>query len=656
MRKMKNSEIDWLNFIPENWKIKRVKQILAERNEKNNPIKSTNLLSLSIERGVFPYSEKTGGGNKAKEKFEDYKLTYENDIVLNSMNIVVGSVGLSKYYGCVSPVYYTLYSRNENYNINYYNNIFQSEAFQKSLWGLGNGIVVKESDNGKLNTIRMRIPMEKLNNVLMPVPPRDEQRKIAEFLDGKVKEINNIIEKTKETIEDYKKYKQSIITEIVTKGLEKNTKMKETGVDWIKTIPKNWKISPLKNIVEFGKGLPITKADLVSKGNAVISYGQIHSKKNKCICIDNDLIRYVSDRFLDDKYSIYKALKNDFIFADTSEDLEGTGNCVYIDREDVFAGYHTIKVHPISNKNYQYLAYLFMTDCWRSQLRARVSGIKLFSITQKILKETTVIIPTDIEMKDIVKKLNEKCANIENIIESKQKMIEELKKYKNSLIYEYVTGKKEVKENNLLKKNDAEEIKINCKDNIFAQAILLCRIIEKLNKHNLGRVKAEKALYLIERDIGFNFENNYVREKAGPLSEAIYKCESVISKKNRWVKINNKKNSIEYEILPNFSNYNKYYKKYYSVYDKKIERIIKIIKDYSMDKAEMVATLYASWNDFIIKKEEISDIKIVKDVRENWNDTKKRFKENEWLDVLKEMKQVGLIPKGKGNLTIIKEQ
>ena len=104
------------------------------------------------------------------------------------------------------------------------------------------------------------------------------------------------------------------------------------------------------------------------------------------------------------------------------------------------------------------------------------------------------------------------------------------------------------------------------------------------------------------------------------------------------------------------SKYSKYYDKYYSNYDNQIEEIIEKVKNYSTDKSEMVATLYASWNDFIIKEEEISDIKIVKDVRENWNDTKKRFKENEWLDVLKEMKLVGLIPKGKGNLTIIKEQ
>ena len=108
MREMKESGIEWIGKIPNNWSCKRLKQILVERNEKNNPIKSENLLSLSIERGVFPYSEKTGGGNKAKENFEDYKLAYENDIVLNSMNVVVGAVGLSKYFGCISPAYLSL--------------------------------------------------------------------------------------------------------------------------------------------------------------------------------------------------------------------------------------------------------------------------------------------------------------------------------------------------------------------------------------------------------------------------------------------------------------------------------------------------------------------------------------------------------------------
>ena len=254
----------------------------------------------------------------------------------------------------------------------------------------------------------------------------------------------------------------------------------------------------------------------------------------------------------------------------------------------------------------------------------------------------------------ITKEIQKRKRLINKLIKTKENMIQELEEYKKSLIYEYVTGKKEVTYSKMIK---GEELKqINCKDNIFAQAILLCRVIEKLNNYNLGRVKAEKTLYLIEKDIGFDFDNNYVREAAGPLSESIYKCESVISKKNKWIKVNKVKKHIEYEILSDFSKYSKYYDKYYSNYDNQIEEIIEKVKNYSTDKSEMVATLYASWNDFIIKEEEISDIKIVKDVRENWNDTKKRFKENEWLDVLKEMKLVGLIPKGKGNLTIIKEQ
>ena len=277
-------------------------------------------------------------------------------------------------------------------------------------------------------------------------------------------------------------------------------------------------------------------------------------------------------------------------------------------------------------------------------------------INSEDLLKLPIILPDINTQKNIIEFLNVKCNEIDNLINKKQKIVEELEQYKKSLIYEYVTGKKEVKENNSLIQNNSNEVTINCKDNIFAQSILLCKIIEKLSKYNLGRVKAEKTLYLIEKDIGFNFNNNYVREAAGPLSEAIYKCESVISKKNKWIKVNKVKKHIEYEILSDFNKYNKYYEKYYSSYDNQIESIINIIKNYSTDKAEMVATLYASWNDIIIKEEEISDIKIVKDVRENWNDTKKRFKENEWLDVLKEMKLVGLIPKGKGNLTIIKEQ
>lgn len=106
MREMKKTGITWLGEIPKFWNLIKIKYTLQERIEKNNPIRSDNILSLTAKQGVIPYDEKEGGGNKPKEDLSGYRLTYPGDIVMNSMNILSGSVGLSKYYGCVSPVYY----------------------------------------------------------------------------------------------------------------------------------------------------------------------------------------------------------------------------------------------------------------------------------------------------------------------------------------------------------------------------------------------------------------------------------------------------------------------------------------------------------------------------------------------------------------------
>jgi len=175
MREMKDSGIEWIGQISEDWNIKRLKAVLCERNESNNPIKTDYILSLTNDRGVIPYDEKGDVGNKSKEDVSGYKLAYPNDIVLNSMNVIIGSVGLSKYYGCVSPVYYMLYPRNPMDDVRYYNYIFQTKEFQSKLKGYGNGIM----------EIRMRIQMSKLNTVELPIPDATTQTRIADFLDEK---------------------------------------------------------------------------------------------------------------------------------------------------------------------------------------------------------------------------------------------------------------------------------------------------------------------------------------------------------------------------------------------------------------------------------------------------------------------------------------
>lgn len=279
---------------------------------------------------------------------------------------------------------------------------------------------------------------------MIPCPPLAIQQKITDFLQKKCTEIDNLISDIKEQIQTLEQYKKSVITEAVTKGLDKNATMKDSGVEWIGAIPRNWDIAPTKYQFNFSKGLSITKENLEDEGVKVISYGQVHSKTNTGTHITEDLFRFVNKKY---KVSNSKCLvnKGDFIFADTSEDLDGVGNCVHIDKQmELFAGYHTIIAKPNNYMYSKFFAYVFLTDLWRSQLRVRASGVKVLTVSQKIIKETSIVIPSvDIAM-EISEYLDDKRQIIRESIQAKQQQITTLEEYKKSVIFEYVTGKKEI--------------------------------------------------------------------------------------------------------------------------------------------------------------------------------------------------------------------
>ena len=214
--------------------------------------------------------------------------------------------------------------------------------------------------------------------------------------------------------------------------------MKDSGVEWIGEIPRNWDVHRLKTDFSFGKGLPITKEHLTDEGIDVISYGQIHSKNNTMTSIDDGLIKHVDVSYSESNPEAATHI-GDFIFADTSEDTEGCGNCVYIDRPNVYAGYHTIILKSLLSLDNKYFAYLFKTDCWRSQLRADAAGVKLFSITKKMLAKCTTIVPEIDEQIKITAFLDKECSHIDSIINKTRSTIEEYKALKQSIITEAVT-------------------------------------------------------------------------------------------------------------------------------------------------------------------------------------------------------------------------
>lgn len=428
-RKMKDSGIEWIGEIPEDWEIRKLKYILEERNEKNNPIVTDNILSLSVERGIFPYAEKTGGGNKAKSDLTAYKVAHPNDIVINSMNILAGAVGLSRYTGVVSPVYYTLYTTSEEINITYYYYLFRTREFQRSLLGLGNGIMMRESSTGKLNTIRMRIPMDKLAGLFLPLPPRRVQELIVKSLAKDIKVVDKLIEQTRQSIEELKKYKQSLITEAVTKGLDPNVEMKDSGIEWIGEISKHW------NVIK-GKFLFDKKEREIVVNETVTAFrdGQVVQRKKRR-----------TDGFTNSLKEIgYQGVKKgDLVihsmdaFAGAIGISEDDGKCspvcIILDkaREGILNEYyaHLLRVYSI-------LGYI---ESMARGIRVRSTDFKYPTFAN-----TLFVLPTIEEQRQIVSYLDEQTSRIDKLIEDKTKVIEELEDYKKSLIYEYVTGKKEV--------------------------------------------------------------------------------------------------------------------------------------------------------------------------------------------------------------------
>ena len=430
MREMKNSGIEWIGEIPATWELKRIKALFLERKEKNDPVQTDFILSLGAAYGVVPYTEKEGGGNKAKEDLTDYRLAYPGDIVMNSMNVISGSVGMSKYFGCVSPVYYMLYPRQNNVDPIFFCYMFQAKAFQRSLLGLGNGILMKETNSGNFNTVRTRIPMEKLGVQLLPFPSFAEQKQISETLDRTCAEIDVVITTTKKTIEEYKKLKQSIITDAVTKGIRGNRSMKDSGIKWIDLIPCDWEI------YKFGRCVTI-KSNLVAPEN-YLSYPQIapdNIEKGSARLLNNirtvEEVGVVSWNHLFHKgqiiYSKIRPMLNKLVIAP-------------------FDGLCSADMYPIETENdTDYIVFLMLSDLFLSQVGlVTINRVKMPKINQNELANIRVPMPEIEEQREIAEYLKVKCRQLDEIIDKKEKYLSEIENYKNSLIYEYVTGKKEV--------------------------------------------------------------------------------------------------------------------------------------------------------------------------------------------------------------------
>ena len=427
MREMKDSGIEWIGAIPQDWKTDRLQWHLKEINVSNNPIQTKNILSLTIEAGVIPYAEKGNQGNKAKEDYSQYKIAFPDTLVINSMNVIIGAVGISQYFGCVSPVYY-VFEPIEGTDLRYIYYLFTNTGFQKEMRKYAKGIL----------EIRLRISSNDMLKRIVPSPPFKEQQRIADYLDKMCAEIDAVLEKTRASIEEYKKLKQADMTQAVTKGVRGDRPMKDSGIEWIGDIPAGVPISRVGLHFDIVLGKMLCSAP-VDDNYTLESYhcaadvhfeGLSNGEKKKMW-------------FSPDEKEQYCVKNGDLLVV---EGGAGAGGCAIAVSTDVpiYIQNSIMIVRSKGISNIRYLRYLLECLVKKGYIDVVCNKATIPHFTKDKLANVPFIVFSQSEQEELAEYLNEKCAGIDALIAKKQQYLTEIENYKKSLIYEYVTGKKEV--------------------------------------------------------------------------------------------------------------------------------------------------------------------------------------------------------------------
>lgn len=423
-----DSGIDWLGEIPRHWELLANKHIFKlKKNQVGKNSSKYTLLSLTL-NGVIKRDMENPQG-KFPAEFDTYQEVHSGDIIFCLFDVeeTPRCVGLSDYNGMITGAY-TVLETNDKFNQRFLYYFYLNLDNDKRLRPLYTGL-------------RNTISKDNFFAFKSFVPPLHEQTAIAAFLDKKTALIDQAIEIKQKQIELLKERKQIIIQEAVTRGLNPNVRMKDSGVEWIGEIPEHWEVKRFRNMFTLGKGLTITKENLRDEGIFCVNYGEIHSKFGFEVNPEIHDLKCVEEEYIKTNFnSLLK--KGDFIFADTSEDIDGSGNFTYLNSDKrIFAGYHTVIARPKFNHNSRFLAYIFDSTSFRNQIRVKVKGVKVYSITQAILKEPYVWFPARNEQDLIVDYLDRKIIEILQTISLKEKEIEKLKEFKSTLINSAVTGK-----------------------------------------------------------------------------------------------------------------------------------------------------------------------------------------------------------------------
>ena len=418
MREMKDSGIEWIGQIPKDWEVHPVYAYFEEGKTKNYRMQEQNLLSLSYGRIIRKDINTNGGLLPAS--FNTYNVVETGDIIIRPTDLQNDKrslrTGFVKEQGIITSAYIDLRPK-DNVNSKYYHYLLHSYDIIKVFYNMGNGV-------------RQGLNFSEFAKLLLLDPSKVQQQQIADYLDTKCSEIDATAEDIEKEIALLEDYKKSVITEAVTKGLNPEAEMKDSGIEWIGEIPKDWEVHPVYVYFEEGK----TKNYRMQEQNLLsLSYGRIIRKDIN-----------TNGGLLPASFNTYNVVETgDIIIRPT--DLQNDKRSLrtgFVKEQGIITSAY-IDLRPKDNVNSKYYHYLLHSYDIIKVFYNMGNGVRQglnFSEFAKLL----LLEPTTVEQQQIADYLDIKCSEIDTLIAGKKRQLDILADYKKSIIYEYVTGKKEV--------------------------------------------------------------------------------------------------------------------------------------------------------------------------------------------------------------------
>lgn len=414
--KYKDSGIAWIGEIPEHWdknKIIRLFSIIGsgttpKSSKEDNYIGSVNWIQSGDINGGYIENCKNTISDTALKEYPTLKIYKAPFIIVAMYGASVGNISISNIDGCVNQACCVMNETKQNFKYLFY-----------AMNSVKRYLIYKAEGGGQPN-----ISQDKIKNTWMPIPPFEEQQSIATYLDQKCGEIDELITLQEEMITKLQSYKQSVITEAVTKGLDKNVPLKDSGIEWIGEIPEHWEVKRLKNVC----------SQINIKEN---------SKENSLPYIGLENIESGSGRYIDTTSEVEgmanRFCKNNVLFGKLRPYLSK----VYLAEKDGICSTEFI-VYDTKSNNCRFIHKLLLSQAFIEVVNSSTYGAKMPRANSDFINNIYVQIPPLSEQQSIANYLDQKCSEIDELISIKQQKIEKLKDYKKSLIFECVTGKRKV--------------------------------------------------------------------------------------------------------------------------------------------------------------------------------------------------------------------